>query len=1224
MPSRLAWLIQWWLISFTNLCRLGGAKVIVQSSQCSPEDIEKRLQCFRETPQDKYESIVNDTVVMRCAVDNQHGRVQWRAKEVTMGFDRAIPAKPRFRITGDASRSEYFLTIYPIQFSDNGDYECQVEPIKHHPLLRRRTHLFVYKKPSFPYIVYNSKNVSNMDILIDQQKKCIHLECISKHGFPIPTYSWIVDNKFLESFNCKDNSNESRSDPSYKSPPSHFKFNPSKLQDQLLVECIISNRALALDSGPSSYRTFVQIRFQKRPGMPKIPQDKVTVNDRDSLRVSCSLSPPGLPKALLEWKWSNESIKRIPLAYFSLRQYSVKTTENNRIVNVLNLPVVGIEMHATNLLCQSVYLNQSIANVSVFIMINFTPRKLEIYFANGPLLASSEQKDFSILPVKDGEIYFFKCQTSEYYGNFTISWEFQRNSQMMILEDDIHWKENKNFFTQTSSVELKVNSAMHSSILICHVGEVDKVSASIHLEVLYFPRVINISSSIVHPDSYLTVGDEIQVNCTVGDGNPIPDLAMYIDGIQIVKSKFSMRAISTRIIIERKHDQCRIYCQAHSQHFPHMIVKSKYINLSLALLPREVIVKYIHPKNGVVESGQRQTISCTVTGSNPEPVISWRLKLCQTVTKQFKEIKKSCQLQDMKTVYSNFSFINHKESQLTSVLKWQPSWIYHNSTVICKVYNYHFPQKIIQNSIDINVVFRPKIFFNHREKKIKLVKGEGKTFVIDVIANPEEDLICVNSSVTITLIKRIKPFYSKWNLSIDNSTDVKRGRLLIVASNTMGRTSTFIQVDIIACHSDVQQETVHVSLSSITNIVTCSHPSDLDNRNVTFLWSLRRMDHNFIETILGCNRGLYFNNATSRYLKLFVKCSKEDSTDLVFYYISQGDNGRYVCNVTVDGLLVASTKYILSILMQPEIVKYQSIRKFGCDALSNCSVSCLFTLSGPADIHWFKDGNDSRILYSTNITSNSSDVIETAIFFANISDAQFGKYSCEISNEAGKDIWTVEVVEPTLPDKPTDCTVKSIETTFATIFWQQGFDGGKLQIFKIQWATDYKRDTSWHSEFLKPSNRTQSLSYLIKDLNPNSSYSIKISASNIFGESESCTSSFQTKAFTMSSLSSTDRIIDQQYLKVLAYTLAICSLAILLIIIITGLLKVNSSMKDRRSLHHKSMTHFISLNNRLYSSMIEDNKDISMIFTNRISSSPENSRLNDSGRDSLVNISDNA
>ena len=63
----------------------GKSKVIIQSSECTSTDIETKTQCFKEIPKEKYEALVNDTVVMRCIVENQHGRVQWRAQKMTMG-----------------------------------------------------------------------------------------------------------------------------------------------------------------------------------------------------------------------------------------------------------------------------------------------------------------------------------------------------------------------------------------------------------------------------------------------------------------------------------------------------------------------------------------------------------------------------------------------------------------------------------------------------------------------------------------------------------------------------------------------------------------------------------------------------------------------------------------------------------------------------------------------------------------------------------------------------------------------------------------------------------------------------------------------------------------------------------------------------------------------------------------------------------------------------------
>ncbi|OON15698.1 hypothetical protein X801_08496 [Opisthorchis viverrini] len=66
-----------------SILTIDAARVI-QSSACTPQERQDRIQCFDVLPQDQYSVPLGNTVNMQCVVLNQHGKVQWRAKKILL------------------------------------------------------------------------------------------------------------------------------------------------------------------------------------------------------------------------------------------------------------------------------------------------------------------------------------------------------------------------------------------------------------------------------------------------------------------------------------------------------------------------------------------------------------------------------------------------------------------------------------------------------------------------------------------------------------------------------------------------------------------------------------------------------------------------------------------------------------------------------------------------------------------------------------------------------------------------------------------------------------------------------------------------------------------------------------------------------------------------------------------------------------------------------------
>ncbi|XP_047479372.1 kin of IRRE-like protein 2 [Penaeus chinensis] len=72
-------------------------------------------------------------VLLRCAVDNQKGKVQWTKDGFALGFERHVPGYPRYQYTGDPELGEHNLVIKGVTLTEDGEYQCQVGPTNDNP-----------------------------------------------------------------------------------------------------------------------------------------------------------------------------------------------------------------------------------------------------------------------------------------------------------------------------------------------------------------------------------------------------------------------------------------------------------------------------------------------------------------------------------------------------------------------------------------------------------------------------------------------------------------------------------------------------------------------------------------------------------------------------------------------------------------------------------------------------------------------------------------------------------------------------------------------------------------------------------------------------------------------------------------------------------------------------------------------------------------------------------
>ncbi|CAH8517451.1 unnamed protein product [Schistosoma haematobium] len=303
---------------------------VIQSNRCTTEERQKRIQCFEVLPAEQYAIPLGHTVNMQCVVLNQHGKVQWRAKKILLGYDRSIPGYSRFRIIGDVGRGEHTLQITDVQRDDAGEYECQVTPVpvNNHPLLRRKTYLEVLIKPNEPQILYQNIQLPDRKLIISQPDPIlrISLVCSAVGGRPAPNFKWLLNRHEIPNLEVKTKTPMSPNDVVKMNnllkiwgklhPVINNKENDEQsslsilkagLEDGDEIVCSVSNAATQINHDPMKRNLSITIIVEVHtpPGPPKIvsPETNHVYLDGEQLRAVCVSSPPGKPLGGLFWRW---------------------------------------------------------------------------------------------------------------------------------------------------------------------------------------------------------------------------------------------------------------------------------------------------------------------------------------------------------------------------------------------------------------------------------------------------------------------------------------------------------------------------------------------------------------------------------------------------------------------------------------------------------------------------------------------------------------------------------------------------------------------------------------------------------------------------------------------------------------------------------------------------------------------------------------------------------
>ncbi|KAJ7383467.1 hypothetical protein OS493_027628 [Desmophyllum pertusum] len=200
------------------------------------------------------------------------------------------------------------------------------------------------------------------------------------------------------------------------------------------------------------------------------------------------------------------------------------------------------------------------------------------------------------------------------------------------------------------------------------------------------------------------------------------------------------------------------------------------------------------------------------------------------------------------------------------------------------------------------------------------------------------------------------------------------------------------------------------------------------------------------------------------------------------------DAGQYSCNVS-NGLSSHVGIAHLFVQVAPNITSFLVPRlvRLGMSATLTCAVSGIPQPS----VTWHRSG------VALSVTSS-------LFVIGNVRDADSGVYTCIASNAAGRESKHDNLTVQVAPSPPFPISATPVSSTVIQLSWRPGFDGHSS-------ITDYKLEMKRESgTYVVLEENISATSYTVRNLDPYTTYTFRISARNAVGLSPGATIANQT------------------------------------------------------------------------------------------------------------------
>ncbi|XP_053408375.1 nephrin-like isoform X2 [Mercenaria mercenaria] len=703
------------------------------------------LQHFIERPQN-VSFVKGQTAVMRCAVQNRVGMIQWGKGTITpimLGSDRTIPGyNNRYSIIGDGA-TEFNLQILNTNLDDDDDFHCQVGPAHNEPALMAKAHLTILVPPNFPEIVGHT-NGSVVEVAYTEP--VLQLVCISTAGRPAATLKWFRNNQEVTEgieYEKTAIANDKREDAK-----STLTLNPTYPDDNnVQYTCQANNDALI--NGPYRITVFLSVLYP--PSQPTITGYKTdqVIRVNDTVQLMC-ISEGGNPLAQIAWFRNNAQVD------FSYSQ------RGNRAENEL---IITAERSDNDAEYKCEAWNRVNAETPLVVT-----RKLLVYFAPKTATITGTRE------AKAGETLTLTCTTSNSNPAAVVEW-IPHGSSGADIRSRTEESPNGGLIT-ISEIDITLSNTQTSAIYTCSATNHQlgiTVADTATVGVLYPPEAPQISGYT--EGKSIRAGDLVKLRCTALRGNP-PATLKWFKGDEEVTEVNDLSAgniPSLEIaIVTRADDNGAIYkCEASNQATDSPLVALR--KLTVHFPPASV---NISSDPVIARAGHRLRLKCMSASSNPAAEITWMHN-------------------NQKLTGTNIGMTSGVNGGKISKnqLEIIPTSADHEASYGCRATNLVL-QETIHDAITLNVLFKPE--FRDKNTTVPITAGESRIVNLTATANPTNGTYVLKLGDVVINPGDISSFsLEEGVLTISAISKDDAGVYTIVGTNTEGSSSFDFTIDVL-------------------------------------------------------------------------------------------------------------------------------------------------------------------------------------------------------------------------------------------------------------------------------------------------------------------------------------------------------------------------------------------------------------------------------------------
>ncbi|XP_066538345.1 nephrin [Hoplias malabaricus] len=722
---------------------------------------------------------VGSMALLKCEVLRASGTVQWVKDGLLLGPQRSLPGHPRYSMTGNEERGQYYLQIQDVHLEDDSPYECQVGRSKtSRPIVSRTVWLNVQIPPSEPYF-----DLDTEEPWVEGNEYTV--TCIAPDAKPAADVFLFKDGEELTD---KDSYTMSGSEKKLLNSHAEVQVRAQRLDNGRPLLCRIKNPAI---SRPLETNIIMKVYFPPQaPVIEGLRSEEVKAGT--SLRLVC-VSYGGNPLATLHWT-KNGSVLSSSWEVDTITQKSS---------SVLNMEVKAEDNKAI-LCCESVnQVSRSPLSISRTLTVLFEPAQVRLLGS----FKAVEGKEVSLC-----------CYTSTSNPPVHIRWwlgfKELNNATVTISEGE------NGGMTTMSNLTHTVSREENGLPLTCEAfnkgTRFSKVQSET-LSVYYPPQKVWLEAPVA--GTPLRSGTTIRLVCFSSGGNPTGRLTWLKNNkvVQLSSSHVhSERGVSRELLLSlQPSDNLATYrCDATNE-----ARKVQSAETKLSVQFPAVSVKIV-AKQDELRAGHTLSLECLAGSSNPKVNISWSLG--------------STRLDGVEQAPEKAEFGG---VSVTSKLTLPLSSHHHSNRITCQAFSSLLSEGV-NTFYTLNVLFPPE-FAEEQPTMIETTEDDMVTLPVLVSANPDQ-ISCEWHFQGEKMVKERDHRYQfpeGWALEIWNVTRRDAGSYRVECSNAEGKQSAIIKLDVYYAPSvKMKMDPVFVNVGDTADLMCEADANPIDHGMFSWKW----------------------------------------------------------------------------------------------------------------------------------------------------------------------------------------------------------------------------------------------------------------------------------------------------------------------------------------------------------------------------------------------------